>query len=221
MDGGRQAASMGSAPRLVLASSSPRRADLLRMLDLRFEADPAHTPEDRAPNEPPEAYVARLAREKAAEVAARHPDALVLAADTVVVFEDQVLEKPRDEDDAVEMLTALSGGWHSVFTGLALASPRGGIEHRVDEARVRFRELDLEDALAYVGTGEPMDKAGAYGIQSKGAAFVSRVEGDFYTVMGLSVHGLMLLLRSAGWRYRSGRLVPVPVAGETVEPAPA
>ena len=196
------------APSLVLASASPRRADLLRMLGLAFTVDPAHIPEQREHGETPAAYVLRLAREKAAAVASRHPGALVIAGDTVVTLDDALLEKPADEDEAVAMLQALSGRWHSVLTGLALATPDGSVRSRLDEAHVEFRSFDAALARAYARTGEPMDKAGAYGIQSQGAALVARVEGDFYTVMGLSVHGLVSLLDQSGWSYRFGRLAP-------------
>ncbi len=196
-------------PKLVLASASPRRADLLRMLGLEFEVDPARGAEERLPGEAPEAYVIRLAREKAAEVVARRPGALVLAGDTVVVLDDAVLEKPTSDEDAVRMLIRLAGREHDVLTGLALAGPNGELRGRLDRASVRFRPFDEGVARAYVRTGEPMDKAGAYGIQSMGAALVERVEGDFYTVMGLSVHGLGELLRASGFEYRFGRLQPV------------
>ena len=196
------------APRLVLASASPRRSDILRMLGLEFDVDPAHIPEDRQPKEPPAAFVARLAGEKAAVVAARNPDALVLGGDTVVAIDEALLEKPTSAADAVRMLMTLAGRTHSVFTGIAISEPGGALRQRADEARVRFRSFDEAEARDYVETGEPMDKAGAYGIQSKGAALVAGVEGDFYTVMGLSVHGLVSLLAECGWQYRYGQLVP-------------
>jgi len=177
------------------------------MLGLAFTVDPADVPEAPHPDEGPEAYVVRLAAEKATVVCRRNPDALVLAGDTVVTVEDSLLEKPETEEQAVEMLLALAGRWHLVLTGLAIAGPGGQRLSRVDRARVEFRSFDEDEARAYVATGEPMDKAGGYGIQSKGAALVSRVEGDFYTVMGLSVHGLVSLLDECGWEYRFGRLV--------------
>ncbi len=197
-----------TVPKLVLASASPRRADLLGMLGLEFEIDPARLDEERLPGEAPASYVARLAREKAAEVAGRRPGDLVLAGDTTVVLDDAVLEKPTSEEEAVAMLVRLAGREHAVLTGLALAGPGGAIHCRVDQALVEFRSFDEGVARAYVDTGEPMDKAGAYGIQSKGAALVRRVEGDFYTVMGLSVSGLIDLLGAAGWRYAFGHLSP-------------
>lgn len=190
--------------RLVLASASPRRADILRMLGLDFDVRVTDAPERREPGEPPVTYVERLAREKA--TAASEPDARVLAGDTVVVLEDTVLEKPADATEAEAMLLALSGREHVVLTGMALADPASGLHSLVAEARVRFRSFDAPLARRYVQTGEPMDKAGAYGIQSRGAALVERIDGDFFTVMGLSVAGLMTLLERAGAPYRFGPL---------------
>jgi septum formation protein len=173
------------------------------MLGLDHTVDPAAIPEEApAGGEHPTGYSERLARRKAAAVAARHPDALVLAADTVVVRDGRVLGKPASAADAVETLLSLAGRVHSVVTGLALARPgTSAILSRVDVAEVRFRSFDRIAAEAYVATGEPMDKAGAYGIQGLGSALVSRVEGDYYTVVGLSVHGLLRLLEEAGFRY--------------------
>ena len=144
---------------------------------------------------------------------ARHPGSLVLAGDTVVAIGDDTLEKPKDEEDAVRMLRMLAGREHDVFTGLALATPDGRLVTRADRARVRFRDLGEDDVRAYVATGEPMDKAGGYGIQSRGAALVASVEGDYFTVMGLSVFGLVSLLASCGFDYRFGPLVPRGMSG--------
>lgn len=199
---------MTEPPPLVLASASPRRTRLLTMLGLAHEIRPARVSEVRRPGEAPETQVKRLAREKAVAVARDRPDALVLAGDTVVVLDGDVLGKPEDPDAAVETLLSLAGREHVVASGLALALPRGRVHARVDLARVTFRAFGRDLARMYVATGEPMDKAGAYGIQGRGAALVTRVEGDYHTVVGLPVSGLVELLSAAGWRYAFGRLEP-------------
>ena len=196
------------APRLVLASTSPRRTAILDMLGIPHEVLPGSVPEDYQADETPQAHVERLARAKALRGAAERSGCLVVAGDTVVVLGDGVLGKPADAEDAVRMLLRLSGRTHSVHTGLALAEPNGALHSLVSTTEVAFRAFDRELAQAYVRTGEPMDKAGAYGIQGRGAALVSGIEGDYYTVVGLSVTGLMTLLERAGLVYRFGRLVP-------------
>lgn len=198
---------MREPPPLVLASASPRRTDLLTGWGLAHTVDPAHIPEEILPGETPQAHVERLAREKAEEVALRHPGSLVLAGDTVVVLDGLILGKPRDAAHAREMLARLSGASHLVVSGLALAGPTNGVVHsRWDAARVTFRTLLDSDIQGYVETGEPLDKAGAYGIQGMGGTLVTRVEGDYYTVVGLPVSGLVALLADAGWRYAFGAL---------------
>ena len=189
-----------SAPVLVLASGSPRRRQLLEMLGLEVEVRPPHIPEIRAPGESPRAYVERLAREKAASV----PGELVLGADTTVVVDGEVLEKPADAADALRMLHRLQGRTHQVLTAIALKTPRGILE-ATDVTAVAFRAADDDLLRAYVATGEPMDKAGAYGIQGYGAALVERIDGDFFSVMGLPVRRVLQLLEQAGYRYRFGR----------------
>lgn len=201
----------------MLASASPRRAALLRMLRLDHEVLPGDVSEEFLPGETPEGHVERLAREKAASGAARRPRSLVLAGDTVVVLDGRVLGKPGDEDEAVETLLRLSGRVHVVHSALALAEPGGDLHSLVDSTRVRFRVFDAALARAYAATGEPLDKAGAYGIQGLGAALVSGVEGDYYTVVGLPVVGLLSLLERAGWRYVFGALLPLGSA-ETESP---
>lgn len=196
---------------LVLASASPRRSAILSELGLAHEVDPAALPEVRAAGETPEAYVERLAREKAQVVALRHPASLVLGGDTTVALGPRILEKPADEEEAVTMLLALAGREHRVATGLALVLPGGAVLSGVEVTRVRFRAFDGAEARAYVGTGEPMDKAGAYGIQGLGGALVEGIEGDFSAVVGLSIPLLLRLLRDAGqpWRFPSAQGLPI------------
>ncbi len=184
---------------LVLASSSPRRRQLLEMLGLRFMVARADVQEVRLPREAPAAYARRLARDKARAV----PGAWVLGADTIVVLGEEVLEKPRDAEDAVEMLRRLQGRRHDVITAICLLA--NGVEHEAaDTTAVYFRAADDDFLRAYVATGEPMDKAGAYGVQGYGAALVERIEGDFFSVMGLPLRLVLDLLKRAGWDYRFG-----------------
>ncbi|HEX5387729.1 MAG TPA: Maf family protein [Gemmatimonadales bacterium] len=184
-------------PTLVLASASPRRKLLLEMLHIPFEVRPSHIPEERRPGEPPRAYAERLARTKAEAVRG----ALVLGADTTVVLDEDVLEKPVDAGDALRMLLRLQGRTHYVVTAVALKTPRGLLQ-ATDATAVTFRAADAEYLRAYVATGEPMDKAGAYGIQGYGAALVERIDGDFFGVMGLPLRLVLRLLEEAGWPYR-------------------
>lgn len=194
-----------SAPRLVLASASPRRAELLAQLGLAAEAVPAHVDETYLPGEDPEAHARRLARAKAEAVAVARPGALVIGGDTVVVDGERVLGKPGDEEDAVAILLSLAGREHDVLSAVALAGD-GETVCAVGRARVRFRAFDAEEARAYAATGEPLDKAGAYGIQGMGAALVDRLDGDYYTVVGFPIVRFLALLEEKGWRYLSGRL---------------
>ena len=184
---------------IVLASASPRRRQLLEMLGIPVRVAPSHIAEVRGAGEGAVVYAERLAREKAAGV----EGAYVLGADTTVVLGDDVLEKPADADDAVRMLMALQGRTHEVVTAVALVA--GGVtRQRTDITRVTFRPADERRMREYVATGEPMDKAGAYGIQGYGAALVERIEGDFFGVMGLPVRLVLDLLEEAGWRYDFG-----------------
>ena len=192
------------APPVVLASASPRRSDVLAMLGLSFSVVPADVEERRGAGEAPGDYVERLAREKALAVSPAHPGALKIAGDTIVVLKGHVLEKPSDRAEAAAMLAALSGRAHQVYSGLALAW-NGKVVSRVARARVRFREVERTFIESYVQTGEPLDKAGAYGIQGCGAAMIESVEGDYYTVVGLSVAAFVNLLGELGLEYRPGR----------------
>lgn len=171
------------------------------MLGIEAEVVPARIDEARGQGERPGPYVERLAREKARSVAEGRPGCLVLGGDTTVVDRGDVLEKPRDEADALAMLTRLAGRTHEVLTGMALVGPGGNLESLTRAARVTFRSVPPADLRRYVATGEPMDKAGAYGIQGLGAALVDAVEGDYYAVVGLSVAGLVQLLDRVGFRY--------------------
>lgn len=187
-------------PGVILASASPRRRALLDMIGIAHEVIPAEIDESYRDGEPPIAHAERLAREKGGVIAARHPDSVVIAADTIVVIDDQVLGKPTDPADAARMLRRLSGRTHTVFT--AVAAARGGrMESGVEAVTVTFRPLTDADIAAYIATGEPMDKAGAYGIQGYGATIVERIDGDFFAVMGLALGRLITLLRRLGLTY--------------------
>ncbi len=185
---------------LTLASSSPRRQQLLEMLGISVKVVPPNIPEVRRTFETPVDYVERLAREKALSV----PGDLVLGADTTVVVRDAVLEKPADAADALRMLQRLQGRTHQVVTSVALVADES-VHQATDVTNVTFRRADDAFLEAYVATGEPMDKAGAYGIQGYGAALVERIEGDFFSVMGLPVRLVLALMREAGKEYRFGR----------------
>ena len=200
-------------PSLVLASGSPRRRQVLEQLGLDFEVVP---PPDGVESpwggdEAPVPFAERLARAKAAAVSADRPDAIVLAADTIVVLDGSVLEKPRDEPDARAMLFRLAGREHVVYTAAAIEVPGEGRRTAalgVESTAVRFRPLGVEQIAAYVATGEPLDKAGGYGIQGYGAALVESVRGCYFNVMGLPVVRVLALLEQIGWRYEfPGRLV--------------
>lgn len=184
-------------PRLVLASQSPRRRELLEQLGLAFEVRPAHADETVLPGEAPRAYVLRVAREKARAVAGD----LVLAADTAVVLGDEVLGKPEGPDDARRMLRALSGTRHAVLTGVCVRRASGALAVELDavvSTAVAFAPLSAEQIDWYVRTGEPLDKAGAYAIQGAGGAFVVSVEGSVSNVVGLPLVETVALLREAG-----------------------
>jgi len=169
---------------LYLASASPRRRELLTLLELSFDILKIDVAEQRQPDETPEQYVSRLARDKAAAGVAVAPEDLpVLGADTIVVLNGQVLEKPRDEDDAARILRALSGQRHQVMTALALADRRESVSARV-VTEVQFRTLSDDEITRYIASGEPMDKAGAYGIQGKGGCFVKSIFGSGRVAIG-------------------------------------
>ncbi len=196
---------MGDGVQLVLASSSPRRRELLGLLGLKPEVVPAHLDESVRNGERPEAFVERVAREKAAAVHAKRREAVVIAADTTVVLDGAIIAKPESEADAAAMLKRLQGRDHVVHTAIAVAY-RSDTASGVETTRVWMRKLDDAAIRAYVATGEPMDKAGAYGIQGYGAVIVERIEGDYFTVMGLGLGRLVALLREVGIEYGFGSL---------------
>lgn len=185
--------------KFILASASPRRRELLTMIGLEFEIIPSHVPEVHLPGEAPEEYVARLSRDKANAVAAEHPDRWVIAADTTVFYGEQLLEKPTDAADAERMLAIIAGRTHIVYTGVTLVNAaRDWRETRVTESEVRMLPMSEVDIAWYVGTGEPLDKAGAYAVQGKGSMFIESVHGNYTNVVGLPLATLFQMLRKAG-----------------------
>ena len=181
---------------LILASQSPRRRELLGLTGLDFIVRVADIDETMDPGRAPFEEVARVSRLKALDVA-REPDDVVIAADTIVVCEGKVLGKPRDEADAFRMLSLLSGRNHQVMTGMTVLQGDEIVTH-TEVTRLRFRNLLPGEIRAYIASGEPMDKAGAYGIQGGAALFCTRMEGDYYNVMGLPGCALSVILRTFG-----------------------
>ena len=188
-----------SSPRIILASNSPRRRDLLRQIGLEFTVDPADVDERRLTGESAEVFAVRVALDKAHVAADRAGEGLVIAADTIVVLGDAVMGKPQQASDAVRMLTALSGREHQVLTGLAVIDATTGKSMTgLARTSVLFRRLSTREIEAYVATGEPLDKAGAYGIQEKGALFVESITGCYYNVVGLPISLLGEMLTNFG-----------------------
>ena len=184
--------------KLILASGSPRRAELLEKMGLTFQVEPSNTDEVLEPGLTPQQEVVHLSLGKAKAVAAGRPEeAVVLSADTVVELDGKILGKPHSEEAAIAMLRALSGRSHRVLTGVTVMSPKGTETH-CEETEVYFRPISDEEIRWYVKTGEPMDKAGAYGIQGYAAMFIEKINGDYYNVMGLPVCRTGLMLRRAG-----------------------
>ena len=179
--------------RLILASASPRRAELLTAAGFAFDVDPVDVDESRQPGEPPTTYVERVARLKASAGAARHPRRVIVGADTVVVLGNAVLGKPRDDRDARDMLGRLSGRSHDVMTAVAVAS-NGGVRTHVERTTVWFRALSSMDIDWYARSGEPMGKAGGYAIQGLAARFIPRIDGSYSNVVGLPLAALADLL---------------------------
>jgi septum formation protein len=181
---------------LILASSSPRRMEILTAVGWPFEAQPAHIDETRRDAEAPEEFVSRLAREKAERVAGTRLFGLVLGADTTVVVDGHILEKPRDDEDARRMLRLLSERRHEVLTGVALVSAESGrATVGIERTRVRFAAMSDEEIAWHVETGDVLDKAGAYAIQGRAALFIEAIEGDYWNVVGLPVRLVYELAR--------------------------
>ena len=188
---------MASTLRLLLASSSPRRAEILGTLGIPFDVSAADVDESLLPGESGREAAVRLARAKAAAAAALHPGTWVLAADTLVLIDGAILGKPRDDAEAAAMLRQLAGREHVVVTAVSLLKDGGPEIATVEESRVRIAPLDEEEIRWYVATGEPRDKAGAYAVQGLGARFVESVDGSFSNVMGLPARSVYRLLRQA------------------------
>jgi len=185
-------------PELILASSSPRRQELLREIGIPFQVHAANIDEDQIMGEAPTAYALRLAREKAQAVATHYPQSYVLGADTIVVVDGEVLGKPRDREDAVRMLRLLSGRGHEVITAVSLVAPGTLAVTRASTTKVYFREIAEEEIEEYVAGGEPMDKAGAYAIQGGASRWADRIEGEFSNVVGLPLSLVTDMLITTG-----------------------
>jgi len=195
---------------LVLASASPRRQEILRNADIAFTVQPTDIPEEPRPNETPQACAERLAREKATAAFRTNPDCFVLGADTIVVVDGQMLGKPVDAKDAARMLRLLSGRTHQVITGVCLIHPQHNKSSEQpgtqkppprtasETTLVYMDELTDDEIKAYIATGEPMDKAGAYAIQGVASRWISRIEGDYFNVVGLPMSLVYRMLREHG-----------------------
>ena len=186
-------------PKLVLASSSPRRVEILRTVGWPFEACPVDIDEARQPHEEAVSYVERLAQEKARSAAGvLGRDSTIVGADTVVVIDAETLGKPRDEDDARRMLRKLSGQWHQVLTGVALINGTpSAIRVAHETTEVKFATMSEDEIAWYVSSGEPLDKAGAYAIQGLGARFIEGIRGDYFNIVGLPVRLLYQLVTNS------------------------
>ena len=185
---------------IILASSSPRRRELLANAGILFRVQTAYVPEVHQPGESPVAFASRLAREKAEAVARKEPGNYVLGADTIVIVDGEIMGKPRDAADATRMLRLLSGRDHDVTTAICVIDPHDKPHVVAETTRVFFLTLSEIEITDYIASGEPMDKAGAYGIQGLASKWIYRVEGDYFTVMGLPVAKVWETLRSAGYQ---------------------
>ncbi len=174
-------------PKIILASGSPRRSEILTQVGWEFEKFVSDVDESEREGESPEIYVQRLARTKAETVAEKFPGEIVLGADTTVVIENQIIGKPLDLQDAWRMLEMLSGRWHEVLTGVALVK-NGKSVAGLQTTKVKFAELSGEEIAFLVEKGEPLDKAGAYAVQAQAALFIEKIEGDYWNVVGLPVN---------------------------------
>lgn len=181
-------------PKLILASGSPRRAEILTSVGWEFEKHVSDIDETEAEGERPEDYVVRLAKEKALAVAANFPEAIVLGADTTVVIDEQIIAKPRDLDHAREMLRMLSGRWHEVLTGIAVVE-NGALRTGMQRTRVKFAAMTEDEIDFLAREGDPLDKAGAYAVQAQAALFIDQIDGDYWNVVGLPVSLVYRLVR--------------------------
>ncbi len=182
---------------IILASVSPSRLELLARLGVSFEIIPDNVEETVDEDKPPHAVAMALAEDKARHVSKQYPHAAIIGADTIVVSQDRILGKPMDFDDAKRMLQGLSGNWHEVITGLCVRWGEKEITQH-DITRVHFAPMRDEEIEHYIRTGDPMDKAGSYGIQGLAGFYIDRIEGDYYNVMGLPLSRLLGMLRAIG-----------------------
>ncbi len=178
--------SIGALPKIVLASGSPRRAEILSSVGWSFEKYVPDIDESELAGESPEIYVQRLAKTKAETVAVKFRDKIVLGADTTVVIEDRIIGKPKDFDDARRMLEMLSGKWHEVLTGVAIVKNEKSVVG-LQSTKVKFNEMSADEIRFLVEKGEPLDKAGAYAVQAQAALFIEKIEGDYWNVVGLPI----------------------------------
>lgn len=183
--------------KIVLASASPRRAEILRTVGWPFETLPVEIDESRRESERAVDYVERLAREKAEAATRRTRGQIIVAADTTVVIDDHILEKPMDEPDAKRMLRLLNNRWHQVLTGVAIIDANLRLTVAHEQTEVKFGAMSDDEIDWYVATGEPMDKAGAYAIQGLGSRFIEGIKGDYFNVVGLPVRLLFELIKDA------------------------
>ena len=184
---------------IILASASPRRKELLKLIGLKFRIAVSDYEEDLGLKLRPHELAKYLSFEKARAVAHRHRDALIIAADTFIVFRNHLLGKPHTDSEALRMLILLNGRVHSVFTGYTVLDTRSGKKiSRSVETRVWFRKMTIDELRAYVRTGEPLDKAGAYAIQGIGSLIIKKIEGDYFNVIGLPVASLASTLKKFG-----------------------
>lgn len=185
---------MVNLPKLILASGSPRRSEIMQSVGWGFTKAPPDIDESQRDNESPSDYVLRLAREKAEAVADSHPGELILAADTTVVIDDEIIGKPVDEEDARRMIRMLSARWHEVLTGVAIAK-NGTTEVGLQSTRVKFAPLSDEEVNFLVAKGDPLDKAGAYAVQAQAALFIEAIDGDYWNVVGLPISLVYRMVR--------------------------
>ena len=202
-------------PKVILASSSPRRRELLATLALPYEISTAPVEETPLENESPKDLVQRLALAKAKAIRTTNSQDIILAADTIVVFKDKILGKPKDEAEAKEMLLALRGNWHVVFTGIAVLAPPSLELLAVECTQVLMRDYSLEEIEAYVNSGRAMDKAGAYGVQDEGFRPVAEIKGCYTNVMGLPLCLTAELLGKVGFNFEAS---PVQICERATPP---